>query len=136
VVVDTMGIQMIEAINSVRHKLLVLVGDEDLREAIRYWSTDVGLSVDAVGSGSHATRQLRKYEYRAFVTDRVIPPWPGLHSLPKLKRVFPHLRIIVLLRRGPIGTSSLLRLAGADEVIEGPMRRATLMSALLLEPGG
>jgi DNA-binding response OmpR family regulator len=129
-----MAFQTIDSITDDRGRLLSLVGDEDLREAIRYWSTDLGLTVDTVCSGARAAKLLRKVEYQALVTDRVIPPWPGLDSLPKLKRQYPDLRVIVLLRRGPVGVASLLRLVGADEVIEGPMRVSTLVSALRLEP--
>jgi DNA-binding NarL/FixJ family response regulator len=91
--------------------------------------------VDAASDGKQAANLLRKSAYRALVTDRFIPPWPGLDSIPKLKRRYPSVRIVVLLKSGPIGTAAVLRLAGADAVVEPPVRQASLMTALLPRPG-
>ena len=127
--------QMIDRIACGPQKIIMLLADDDLREATSYWSEALGWSVELARDGKHAARLLRMSEYRALVTDRFIPPWPGLDSIPKLKRRYPNVRIVVLLTRGPIGTAAVLRLAGADAVIEPPVRQAALMTALLPDPG-
>lgn len=112
-------------------KILVLFTDDDLRAAARYWTRALGFTVDAARDGAHAAKLLRASRYRALVTDRFIPPWPGLDSIPKLKRRYPHVRIVVLLERGPLDAAALLRVAGADVVVEPPLRRAALVAAIL-----
>jgi DNA-binding response OmpR family regulator len=122
---------MIDRMEQGSQRILMLIADDDLREIASYWSEALGWTVDVASHGGHATKMLRNVGYRALVTDRFIPPWPGLDSIPKLKRRYPRVRIVVLLNRGPIGTAAVLRLAGADAVIEPPVRQAALMDAVL-----
>jgi DNA-binding response OmpR family regulator len=112
-------------------KLLVLSADEDLGEAVSYYGQALGFEVDTAQTGTHAARLLRTSDYLALLTDRFIPPWPGLDGIPGLKRRYPRIRIVVLLVDGPVGIASLLRVAGADVVIEPPLRQAALLAALL-----
>jgi DNA-binding response OmpR family regulator len=112
-------------------RLLVLCADEELGEAAAYWGRALGFTVDTSSSGARAARLLRASRYWALLTDRCIPPWPGLGSIPRLKRRHPDIRIVVLLERGPIGVASVLRLVGADVVIEPPLRQTALLAALL-----
>src|SRR5262245_29096504 len=111
-------------------RLLVLCADEALSGAAAYWSADLGFAVDRASNGSQAARLLRTSRYQALVTDRCIPPWPGLGGIARLKRRHPEVRIIVLLERGPVGLASVLRLAGADVVLEPPLQQAALHAAL------
>jgi DNA-binding response OmpR family regulator len=117
-------------------RLLVLCADEEVGESAAYWGRALGFTVDTSSSGAQAARLLRTSCYWAILTDRCIPPWPGLGSIPKLKRRYPDIRIVVLLERGPIGIASVLRLAGADVVIEPPWRQAALLAALVPDRGG
>jgi DNA-binding response OmpR family regulator len=126
-----MCFQMISRLGNEPYKLLALFADDDLRQAVSYWSTALGFTVDSARGGTEAARLLRNFDYRALVTDRFIPPWPGLDSIPKLKRRYPLVRIVVLLESGPVGIASLLRMAGADVVVEPPLRRAALVAAIL-----
>jgi DNA-binding response OmpR family regulator len=112
------------------HKILVLCCDDDVRELVSHWSGASGFEVDTATRGGQAAKLLRKHDYRALVMDRFLPPWPGLDSIPRLKRRFPGVRIIVLLNRGPVGAASLLRVAGADAVIEPPLGQLALLSAI------
>ena len=129
-----MCVQMIDADGP--QKIIVLVANTDLREAASYWSEALGFAVDAARNGAHAAKLLQEGAYQALVTDRFVPPWPGLESIPKLKRRYPSMRLVVLLKRGPIGIGSMLRVAGADAAIEPPVRQADLMTALLPTPRG
>jgi DNA-binding response OmpR family regulator len=117
-------------------KIIVLVANHDLRDTASYWSEALGFAVDAARNGAHAAKLLQEGAYQALVTDRFVPPWPGLASIPRLKRLYPSTRLVVLLKRGPIGIGSMLRVAGADAVIEPPVRQAALMTALLPNPAG
>ena len=115
-------------------KIIVLVANHDLRDTASYWSEALGFAVDVARNGAHAAKLLQEGAYQALVTDRFVPPWPGLASIPRLKRLYPSTRLVVLLKRGPIGIGSMLRVAGADAVIEPPVRQAALMTALLPPP--
>jgi DNA-binding response OmpR family regulator len=126
-----MCFQITSRLGNEPHKLLALFANDDLRQAVSYCSRALGFTVDTARSGNDAARLLRGSDYRVLVTDRFIPPWPGLDSIPRLKRRYPHVRIVVLLESGPVGIASLLRLAGADVVVEPPLRRAALLAAIL-----
>ena len=131
-----MCVQIINRLADGAKKVIVLVANHDLRDAASYWIEDLGFAVDAAKNGAHAANLLQEGAYQALVTDRFVPPWPGLESIPKLKRRYPSMRLIVLLKRGPIGIGAMLRVAGADAVIEPPVRQAALMTALLPTPRG
>ena len=131
-----MCVQIINRLADGPKKIIVLVANQDLRDAASYWSEALGFAVDAARTGTHAAKLLQEGPYQALVTDRFVPPWPGLESIPNLKRRYPGMRLINLLKRGQIGTASMLRVAGADAVIELPIRQADLMTALLPAPRG
>ena len=90
-----MCVQMINRIADGSKKIIVLVANTDLREAASYWSEGLGFTVDAARNGAHAAKLLQEGAYQALVTDRFVPPWPGLESIPKLKRRYPSMRLIV-----------------------------------------
>jgi DNA-binding NtrC family response regulator len=113
------------------NRALVLCADDDLRSSVRYWLEDLGLGVDITSKGAQAAALLRESNYAALVTDRFLPPWPGLGGIPRLKRRHPNIRIVVILTHGPVGAASLLRIAGADAVIELPICRTNLESATM-----
>ncbi|HRK19112.1 MAG TPA: response regulator [Hyphomicrobiaceae bacterium] len=113
-----------------RLRALVLCVDDDIGRALAHWLRDSGAEVDVPEDGKRAARMLRKERYNAIVTDRFLPPWPGLDTLPLLKRKHPNLRLIVVLNSAPAGMAAVLRLAGIDAVIEPPLRRAEVCSAV------
>jgi DNA-binding NarL/FixJ family response regulator len=87
------------------------------------------ITIDSAQDGMHAAKLVRASTYWALLTDRLIPPWPGLSNIPKLKRRFPHLQVVVFLQHDSSEAAPLLRIAGADVVIEPPLRRAALVAA-------
>ena len=111
-------------------RALMLCVDTDVGRALAHWLRESGAEVDAPEDGKRAARMLRQQRYTVFVTDRFLPPWPGLDTLPLLKRKNPDLRVIVVLRSAPVGMAAVLRLAGIDAVIEPPLRRADICSAV------
>lgn len=111
-------------------RALMLCVDDDIGRALAHWLRDSGAEVDVPEDGKRAARMLRKVKYNAFVTDRFLPPWPGLDTLPLMKRKHPNLRVIVVLNSAPAGMAAVLRLAGVDAVIEPPLRRADVCSAV------
>jgi DNA-binding response OmpR family regulator len=129
-----MCVQIIKRLVDDPKKIIVLVANHDLRDATSYWSEALGFAVDAARNGAHAAKLLQEGAYQALVTDRFVPPWPGLASIPRFTRLYPSTRLVVLLKRGPIGIGSMLRVAGADAVIEPPVRQAALVTALLPIP--
>jgi DNA-binding response OmpR family regulator len=131
-----MCVQIINRLANGPQRIIILVANNDLRNTASYWSETLGFAVDTARNGAHAAKLLQEGAYKALVTDRFVPPWPGLESIPKLKRRYPSVRLVVLLKRGPIGIGSMLRVAGADAVIEPPVRQAALMTALLPTPVG
>jgi DNA-binding response OmpR family regulator len=125
-----MYFQLVQLLGDRPQRILVLVANGDLRDTACYAGKELGFAVDTARHGSHAARLLNEAEYHALITDRVVPPWPGLGGIPRLKRRYAGVRLVILLKQGPIGTASLLRVAGADAVVEAPIRQAALMTAL------
>jgi hypothetical protein len=78
--------------------------------------------------GYHAARLLQNGS-RWLVTDRVLPPWPGLDSLPTLRSERPHLRI-AFVESGNIHDGILARVTGANVLLQRPLTRQAVKDAL------
>ena len=125
-----MCVQVAEPGGAAPRRALVLCANDDIRDPVIYWLSQTGFVVDAPQDGTRAARLLRKTKYEAFLTDRFLPPWPGLDVVPAFKRRYPKVRLVIVLHGAPVGMASLLRLAGADAVVDPPLRRAALLSAI------
>ena len=75
-----MCVQIINRLADGPKKIIVLVANQDLRDAASYWSEALGFAVDAARTGTHAAKLLQEGPYQATVTDRFVPPWPGLKA--------------------------------------------------------
>ena len=62
--------------------VVVLSADEMLRDAVAYWFKSLEILTVATADGYEANRVIEEGGVRLLITDRVLPPWPGLDTFP------------------------------------------------------
>lgn len=115
-------------------KVVVLCAEERLRQLLAYWLGSMPLDVTMVANGRVAADVLARHGGEAvLVTDRTLPPWPGLPPLPMLKQQNPLLRIVVIGggAGGPVQAPGL-SLSGADVTMTRPFSRLALRRSILV----
>jgi DNA-binding response OmpR family regulator len=110
-------------------EVVVLCGEEEVRDVIAYWFTSLPAPTIVADDGQHANRILRERNCRLLVTDRVLPPWPGLDTLRVLRDNNPRLRIAYV-DNGNIHDRILARIVGATDYFSRPLRRRAVIEAL------
>jgi DNA-binding response OmpR family regulator len=108
--------------------VLILCADETARDALAYWLRSSNVATDVAVDGYEASERLRAGTFRLLVTDRLLPPWPGLDTFVRLKQRLTNLRI-AFIDDGVPDTQALARAAGADVILPRPLRRANVLRA-------
>ena len=114
--------------------VVVLCLDEHYPTTLAHWLRSAGVRVEIVESGRQAKQLLHTGERWVLVTDRVLPPWPGLSRLASLKRSHKLLRIVAI-DRGDADSRYVALAAGADAVVSPPLRRNVAMRAIGVAEG-
>jgi DNA-binding response OmpR family regulator len=116
-------------------KVVVLCLDERYRTTLARWLLSDGMRVEIADGGRRAKELLGAGKRRVLlVTDRVLPPWPGLPRLAALKRSSAQLRIVAI-DKGDSDSRYVAFAAGADAVISPPLRRDEVMRAIRVAEG-
>ena len=110
--------------------VVVLCADEGARETLAYWLKSSGVATAVAGSGYQARNILRGGLSRLLITDRILPPWPGLDTVVNLKQTLVGLTV-AFLDDGVPDNRTLARSAGADIILPRPLRRAHVMEAFV-----
>ena len=108
--------------------VLILCADETAREALASGLRSSHGATDVAVTGDDASERLRSGAFRLLVTDRLLPPWPGLDAFVRLKQRLSGLRI-AFIDDGVPDTQALARAAGADVILPRPLRRASVLQA-------
>lgn len=111
-------------------QVVVLCADADQRETLAYWLGAAGTATGVALTGYDARAMLARDKARLLVTDRVLPPWPGLDTIVSLKQAYPLLKV-AFIDDGLPDTPALVRSAGVDIILPRPLRRATVLDAFL-----
>lgn len=109
--------------------VVVLSSEEELRDVVVYWLQPLSVTAVAAADGYEANRVLRNVGAGLLITDRLLPPWPGLGTFRQLQSANPRLRIAYIddgSWDGPI----LARLTGATVVLPRPLNRRQVVAAL------
>jgi DNA-binding response OmpR family regulator len=109
--------------------VLVLCTDPDLSVRIVHWLGQGSFKLVQAFDGYYASRLIEQDDVAAIVTDRLLPPWPGLDAFALLRKSQPRLAIIYAGNRD-IDNGSLARAAGATHVLSNPLRRQAVLNAL------
>jgi DNA-binding response OmpR family regulator len=115
-------------------KVLVLCQDEHYPTTLVHWLREAGVCVEIASNGRQAKQLLRSGGEWVLVTDRVVPPWPGLPRVASLKRAHTSLHVVAIDRGDPDSRYVALA-AGADAVVSPPLRRDIVMQALRVAQG-
>jgi DNA-binding NtrC family response regulator len=75
-------------------KIVVLCLDEGYQTTLAHWLLSAGMRVEIADGGRRAKELLGAGS--VLVTDRVLPPWPGLPRLADLKRWSAQLRVVAI----------------------------------------
>ncbi len=110
-------------------QVVILCADEGSRETLAYWLGASGISNGVALTGYDASSLLGPGGAHLLITDRVLPPWPGLDSLTALKLAHPTLKV-AFIDDGLPDTRALVRSAGVDIILARPLRRASVTAAL------
>jgi DNA-binding response OmpR family regulator len=109
--------------------VVILCAEESFRAAIAYWATLLPVRTVVAEDGYQADLALRNGDCRLLVTDRVLPPWPGLDTFRQLRERNPGLRVAFVegSNREDVG---LARVAGATDILPRPLRRRDVVDAI------
>lgn len=107
--------------------IVILCAEEEIRDVIAYWlSSQPGKAVVAE-DGYTAAKVLDGCRW--LVTDRVLPPWPGLDTFLTLRGRHPQLRIAYV-ENGNLHDGILARVTGASVLLRRPLTRQAVSEAL------
>ena len=108
--------------------VVVLSADEMLRDAVAYWFKSLGILTVATADGYEANRAIKEGGARLLITDRVLPPWPGLDTFRQLRTANPSLRVAYV-DDGSWDGAILARVAGSVVVLPRPLDRRRVIEA-------
>ncbi len=109
--------------------ILVLFADPDAGIQIAHWLSEAYHRTVTVSDGYDAAAILRQQRVTALITDRLLPPWPGLEPFPHLRKSHPDLAIVCF-GSWEVDSGRLARSAGATHVLSCPLRRRAVLDAL------
>jgi DNA-binding response OmpR family regulator len=115
-------------------RVVVLCLDERYSTTLAHWLRSVGIGAEIAKSGRHAKAILGAGGKCVLITDRVLPPWPGLPRLASLRRLSEHLRVVAI-DKGDADSRYVALAAGADAVVSPPLRRDEVMRAIEVAQG-
>jgi len=95
--------------------VVVLCAEEELRDVITYWFTSLSIHTVATTDGYHANRILKTTTVGLLVTDRILPPWPGLDTFRQLRAANPRLRVAFVTR--PLSRYRVVEALGLPEFV-------------------
>jgi DNA-binding response OmpR family regulator len=108
---------------------VILCREPEVRDVIAYWFTSLPVPTTVADDGYHANRILDERNCRLLITDRVLPPWPGLDTIRTLRDRNPRLRV-AFVDNGNIDDLILARIVGATDYLRRPLERRHVIDAL------
>lgn len=109
-------------------EIAILCAEEAVRDVIAYWLATHPAKAVVAEDGYHAARLLER-GCRWLVTDRVLPPWPGLDTFISLRSRHPQLRI-AFVESDNLHDGILARVTGASVLLARPLSRQKVQDAL------
>jgi len=108
--------------------IVILCAEEAVRDVIAYWLSSQPRKTVVADNGYAAAKALEN-GCRWLVTDRVLPPWPGLDTFIALRGRHPNLRIAYIESGNP-HDGILARVTGASVLLPRPLTRQAVSAAL------
>ncbi|MEK9970726.1 MAG: response regulator [Ferrovibrio sp.] len=114
-------------------KILVIDDNPEFRDILRRHLEANGHAVTLAANGEQGLALLGEGSFDIVLTDILMPQRDGVEVLREAKRRWPDLPVIAVSGGGWIGATELLAMAerlGADKVLQKPVRRDDLISAV------
>ncbi len=109
--------------------VVVLCAEEQARDVIAYWFASLPVRTFVPVDGYAANKILKDITSGLLVTDRVLPPWPGLDTFLQLRSGKPYLKI-AFIDDGTPDARILARVTGATSILSRPLARQSVIAAL------
>ena len=111
-------------------RILVVDDDYHCAEQVGSIARKEGIEVRVLNSLTEAVRSLMAEEFDLLLLDLHLPGLNGTTALSLLKEVAPHTPVILLASQPSVSSTHLLLPAGAFRVLEKPLVRETLLTAI------
>lgn len=111
-----------------RYRILVSDREKNTRDALTEIFSGAGYSVDAAGSGSETIEKLTRQAYDLVFCDLDLPRTSGTEIVRMARALNRDARIVVTSASGELAQRSRIRREGAYEVLDKPLRKATLLA--------
>ncbi len=108
---------------------MILCAGQVIRNVLAFWSASFPVRVYIAEDGYHANRLLRTVPCRLLVTDRLLPPWPGLDTFHTLRTRHPRLRI-AFVYDGSLEARTFAGRTGATDFLSTPLTRHAVMDVI------
>jgi len=115
---------------AVGEKPLVLVVDDEYgpRESIAFTLASE-FAVDTAERAAEALAKLKAKEYHLVVLDIRMPEMDGIRALEELRKIDPHVSVIMLTGYGTLNTAQQAMVAGANQYLRKPPDIAELVES-------
>ena len=111
-------------------RVLVVDDEKDFASAIVAQLARRGFQASAAFSGPEALESIQADDYDAVVLDLKMPGMDGLETLQKIRRIAPHLEVIVLTGHGTVAAGIGGMQLGAADFLQKPVHIQTLCTAI------
>lgn len=110
--------------------VIILCIDAEVRDRIAYWLKFLPVRTSIAESGYQANKILRDVGCRLLITDRLLPPWPGMGRFHRLLVKRPGLRI-AFIDDGAPDRRWFAQAFGATDFMPWPQTRRLLLELLV-----
>ena len=109
----------------------VLVVDDEYgpRESIAY-TLATSFSVETAERAAEALRKIKDQHYHVVVLDIRMPEMDGIKALEELRKIDPHVSVIILTGYGMLSTAQQAMVGGANQYMRKPPDVAELIDAV------
>ncbi len=112
----------------------VLVVDDEYgpRESIAY-TLATSFSVETADRAAEALKKIKGQDYHVVVLDIRMPEMDGIKALEELRKIDPHVSVIILTGYGMLSTAQQAMVGGANQYMRKPPDVAELIDAVRLQ---
>ncbi len=115
---------------ALQHTRVLVVDDEyGPRESIAY-TLATSFSVETSERAAEALKKIRDHQYHVVVLDIRMPEMDGIKALEELRKIDPHVSVIILTGYGMLSTAQQAMVAGANQYMRKPPDVGELIDAV------
>ncbi len=105
-----------------KYRLLIIEDNKEMRSLLKDFFEEEGFEVDSVDDGAGAFPKLTRMTFDLIITDIWMAGLSGLDILPAMKRINPHIPVIVITAFGSEEMRRRAMARGADAYLEKPLQ--------------